>query len=175
MPQDSWPEQRLASISTAMVKCSRYSSHVVVHVEVGILEASVQPLRRLSTILARLVRCHAWDSQSMLSSAETRMMPCLAVCQDLHYSAGINWIQEGDSFPLNDGRSRSLPGMAWPSHFSGNFWWASAAFWHRLPDGFIGALAYHLLPRAFALPADTCAIALPAVICTPERSQLEPL
>lgn len=56
--------------------------------------------------------------------------------------AGINWIKEGDNWPADDPRNRGIPvPSGYPSHFSGNFWWAKAAFWHTLPDGFLGAQA----------------------------------
>jgi len=63
-------------------------------------------------------------------------MPSTCAC------AGINWIKQGDNWPANDPFNRGVPNVpaGYPEHFSGNFWWASAAFWHTLPDGFLGAL-----------------------------------
>ena len=60
---------------------------------------------------------------------------------DAAIHAGINWIKQGDNWPADDPFNRGVPNVpaGYPSHFSGNFWWASAAFWHTLPDGFLGA------------------------------------
>ena len=54
--------------------------------------------------------------------------------------SGINWIKEGDNWPADDPHNRGVPNapIGYPSHFSGNFWWATGAYWHTLPDGFMG-------------------------------------